>query len=67
MTTQQENAYDPDEDDSLIYCPICGGFGGDGYGSDDGECEECGGTGYVDANWGEEDEDDEDYSDEEEE
>ena len=41
--------YDEEGDDTMVYCTSCGGFGGDGYGSDDGECGECGGTGYVNA------------------
>lgn len=39
--------YDEDDDDTLVYCPTCGGFGGESYGSDLGTCEACDGTGYV--------------------
>lgn len=61
-----EEEYDPADDDELQLCPICGGWGGESYGSDSGTCEECDGTGYVAADWGEDDEED-DFEDDEDE
>jgi len=39
--------YDEEDDETLTYCTVCGGFGGESYGSDFGTCEACDGTGYV--------------------
>ena len=62
---QNDNAEGDDDDhEGQVYCPVCGGFGGDSYGSDSGTCEECGGSGYVDEDWGEGEDDDEDEEEE---
>jgi hypothetical protein len=48
--------YDEEDDDGEVYCPVCGGYGGESYGSDSGTCDECGGSGYVSASNGDEEE-----------
>lgn len=53
-----------EEEDYTVYCPVCGGYGGESYGSDDGTCETCGGSGRVDGSIFDEDgEDTEDICD----
>ncbi|MDJ0367306.1 hypothetical protein QMK33_19330 [Hymenobacter sp. H14-R3] len=48
--------YDEEDDDGEVYCPVCGGYGGESYGSDSGTCDECGGSGYVTAGYGDDEE-----------
>ncbi|MDO7873669.1 hypothetical protein Q5H93_02910 [Hymenobacter sp. ASUV-10] len=45
-------AHPSEPDDDEVLCPICGGYGGESYGSDYGTCGECGGSGVVGEGWG---------------
>lgn len=46
LTIQFLAMYDEEDDENLTYCTVCGGFGGENYGSDFGTCDACGGSGY---------------------